>query len=668
MSLHPGSRITLLSGLLLAFQLVVTSAGAEPLGAARERAVRAATFEVVMRRPDADPLSYERPLPLDLLPFSVRNDPFVPIGTAFAIGDNQFVTAAHVVLAGVGSLFEGPMLRAADGQVYAVSAVTKYSGHEDFAVLAVADPPQVRPLAVQRKPTVNQPVHAVGNALGGGIVIRGGLFTSTTPEDQAGRWQWLRFSAAASPGNSGGPLLDAAGRVIGLIVAASPNENLNYALPIERVLDAPADRALFDLRLPFALPVTPLVVSLPLQAEFALPRSPAEFGAAVTRMWNQHYDAAYDLWVETHGGQFFPNGTSAEKLLRRSLERAEPLRLLQMGRGGDWESKWASDRYTVSLDGRGQIEVGSVPGAALMDLQLDETGRASLLVEDSVAQGNLVARGLRLTRFVGPEQVAVTSLARATSEAVVEDRWGRKWLFRAWPLAFADSMVVSLSLPVPDGMLVLARFAAARDQHSARRELQVLADLTQPKFYGTLVQWQDYLALEELRPRLLRKLALDFELGRKLNLRLPRIALRFTDDVQAVDPGSTLELDLRYVLDVGDPRWALVGVSLAETRDSVARVSIERASPPADDAQGEPLRRYWAAMLAAEEPFDGLQNQRDGRRFAIRAYPDPSTTGGGEAAASAVWLVSLSVPTKDVSEQEFDRRNAALLRGFQILE
>lgn len=666
MGLANAFAVSRTAGLAIVLHLAAAAAAADTLGAARERAVRAATFEVVMRRPQADPLAYERELPLELLPFSVRNDPYVPIGTAFAIGENQFATAAHVVLAGVGSLYEGPLLRSADGDVFEVSSVLKYSAHEDFAVLAVDEPPRVRPLAAQRRPAVNQPVHAVGNALGGGIVVRSGLFTSTTPEDEAGRWEWLRFSAAASPGNSGGPLLDASGRVIGLIVAASPNENLNFALPISRVLDAPADRALFDLQLPYAVPVTPLVISRRLKEDIPLPLSPAEFGAALARMWARHYDAARAQWLETHGDQFFPRGAAAERLLRQPLPAAAPLRFLQMGRGGGWESKWASDRYTVSLDGRGSIEVGSVPGAALVDLQLDEAGLVSRLVGDPVAHGDLVARGLRLLRFVGPESVAVTSLSRPVSDRLVADRWGRQWLFRAWPVAFADSVIMSLSLPVPDGMLMLARFAAARDEYMVQSELQLLADLTQPRLYGTPAQWMDYLALADLRPRPLQDLELGFASGQRFELRAPRVALRFGAEVQAVGAGSTLELDCRYVLEAGEVRWDLVGLTVTEARNSRSRVRFERLLPPSEDAPDG--RSYWAAMLAAEEPFDGLQYLREGVRFATRTYPVRPRGTGEDGDAPAIWMVGLSVPAKDASEQEFDRRNAALLRSFEKLE
>jgi len=44
-----------------------------------------AVFEVVVSKPIKDSLSYERPLPMKLLPFSIRTDKYYSIGTAFAV-------------------------------------------------------------------------------------------------------------------------------------------------------------------------------------------------------------------------------------------------------------------------------------------------------------------------------------------------------------------------------------------------------------------------------------------------------------------------------------------------------------------------------------------------------------------------------------------------------
>ena len=133
-------------------------------------------------------------------------------------------------------------------------------------------------LATNNTTQIDEPVFAVGNALGEGVVIRDGLLTSLTPEDQDGRWKWLRYSAATSPGNSGGPLLNAAGEVVGVVIGKSPGENLNYALPIEHVLAA-ANEARTDLRFPLRVPV--LRDSVIAKYDFTLPVATAGRGVSI---------------------------------------------------------------------------------------------------------------------------------------------------------------------------------------------------------------------------------------------------------------------------------------------------------------------------------------------------------------------------------------------------
>src|SRR3546814_12208565 len=80
-------------------------------------AIQAATFEVVAAKPVDDPLRYEKPLPLDLLPFQRRNDKYYSIGTAFSIGGGRYVTAAHVLMTGANRLRGPPALRDNGGKV-----------------------------------------------------------------------------------------------------------------------------------------------------------------------------------------------------------------------------------------------------------------------------------------------------------------------------------------------------------------------------------------------------------------------------------------------------------------------------------------------------------------------------------------------------------------------
>ena len=278
---HAARSLRHLSLALAAVAGLAGTAHAASLDPAVLPKIQAATFEVVAAKPVNDPLSYEKPLPMDLLPFQQRNDKYYSIGTAFALGNNRYVTAAHVLHVGIGSLWGEPALRDADGHVYAIDKIEKYSLQQDFVVFTLASQPaHAAALEVDRTPALNGVVYAVGNALGTGVVIRDGLYTSNTPEDQDGRWKWMRFSAAASPGNSGGPLLDQDGKVIGIVLMKSANENLNYALPIGMILDAPNHLASIDKRMPYQFDVFDTVLSNTLKAEFALPLSFARFSAA----------------------------------------------------------------------------------------------------------------------------------------------------------------------------------------------------------------------------------------------------------------------------------------------------------------------------------------------------------------------------------------------------
>ncbi len=52
----------------------------------------------------------------------------------------------------------------------------------------------------------------------------------------------VRWCFPASPGNSGGPLIDAAGRVLGVVVRKSQAEKLNFAVPIDELVKLREDQ------------------------------------------------------------------------------------------------------------------------------------------------------------------------------------------------------------------------------------------------------------------------------------------------------------------------------------------------------------------------------------------------------------------------------------------
>jgi S1-C subfamily serine protease len=132
--------------------------------------------------------------------------------------------------------------------------VVGYDVPDDVAVLQARAASNLRTLSVGNSDTVSagQAVQALGNAGGTGRLIpAAGSVTDvdrsiTVSDDQGGSESLsglIETNAAVRPGDSGGPLLDAAGQAIGMDTAASVSNDVvqtttsdGYAIPINRAL------------------------------------------------------------------------------------------------------------------------------------------------------------------------------------------------------------------------------------------------------------------------------------------------------------------------------------------------------------------------------------------------------------------------------------------------
>ena len=83
---HPAASLAVRTLALIAWLGAVAPALGAELSKSVQQNIRAATFEVVQLKPPDGEVTYERPPPMDLIPYQQRNDKYRSIGTAFAIG------------------------------------------------------------------------------------------------------------------------------------------------------------------------------------------------------------------------------------------------------------------------------------------------------------------------------------------------------------------------------------------------------------------------------------------------------------------------------------------------------------------------------------------------------------------------------------------------------
>ena len=173
-------------------------------------------------------------------------------GTGFVWDeDGHIVTNLHVVrdaLLRQGAEMEvqlGESSGSTAPQVFTAEFVGAVSKH-DIAVLKIAAEPSLLvpiTLGSSEDLKVGQTVLAIGNPFGFARTLStgviGGLNRSVGTEDQNILVGMIQTDAAINPGNSGGPLLDSAGRLIGVTTAivstSGASAGLGFAVPVNDV-------------------------------------------------------------------------------------------------------------------------------------------------------------------------------------------------------------------------------------------------------------------------------------------------------------------------------------------------------------------------------------------------------------------------------------------------
>ena len=179
----------------------------------------------------------------EVVDFWTRNVRSVPRGTGsgFIWDDGGHVVTNYHVIEGASEA----TVKLADGRSFRAALVGASKAH-DIAVLRIGvgfrRPPPV-PVGASADLKVGQKVFAIGNPFGLDWTLTTGIVSaldrSLNEENGAAVDHLIQTDAAINPGNSGGPLLDSAGRLIGITTAiyspSGANAGIGFAVPVDTV-------------------------------------------------------------------------------------------------------------------------------------------------------------------------------------------------------------------------------------------------------------------------------------------------------------------------------------------------------------------------------------------------------------------------------------------------
>lgn len=160
------------------------------------------------------------------------NDTLLGTGSGFiAFDEHYFVTNHHVIE-------DAKYLVVVDdnGKEYKVTDLLVADEEKDIAILSFEEAANYRPLPLCADENLlrGQPIVAIGSPKGVRNTVTTGNISNLIDDNGT---HIIQFTAAASPGSSGGAIFNDRGEVIGLMFSKHTDaENMNYAIGIDEVL------------------------------------------------------------------------------------------------------------------------------------------------------------------------------------------------------------------------------------------------------------------------------------------------------------------------------------------------------------------------------------------------------------------------------------------------
>ena len=358
--------------------------------------------------------------------------------------------------------------------------------------------------------------------------------------------------------------------------------------------------------------------------------------------------------------RLFPNGAGSDVMLNTIATMGNFPRVIARGGNDTWGIA-GEERTDIRLSGNGHLTPGAYGNNFLFHLRRpDDIAVGDFYTDPKITMGLLLQAGF-LKRPFGNEQIPVTSLGEPATVEPHRDAWGRNWRMWTWPVAYANSAITVVALPVPDGFVGVARYSLSMQEHDQAINLLALTDFIYANYDGTLAQWKQFLAQPDVLPDVLRGVDIDFRYGDHFRYGSDRLAFGYTPELQPIAEDSMLTLGFAFFRDDEKTVWdvAEAWVSAKAVEDNYVMV-IRNTLPP--DQLGDDYRNGWAKLVEGKFPFNGeVRREDDSSRISAVVGED------GETSPAVLYTAHVSTegsPAEDVVKAKLD----LLLEDMKVME
>lgn len=595
-----------------------------------------AVYEVVVPKPKEENIVYLYDLPFEFIDDSIRNDKYLPVGTAFLAEDGLFYSAASSFKLLEQTQYGPYYVRDSAKKLYKISQVTSFSTNRDFIAFEAEGLDKTKAknaLSVGTTPGVNTQIFTAAYELGDGLVVRTGIITAKQDEAVNAEWKWLRFSAAASPKTAGGPIINQKGELIGIIVPQPSAETLTTALPFSEISEILPGTGEVIYHFSYQMPsMGKKHFDHKFYTDVALPKSLETVQKTLrTGFLRYRYEIAESLVPHfgARGKQGFLFSSGASDILSSGTVPVFPL-VVGLSNQNKWVFQQPEKIYEeLSDNGAGIIYGGMMQTIFAVVKKPDDVSFKDFCL-NSANYMEYILLVNEISRTVAGEAVPILSFGKSIKEDNYQDAQGRTWYIDYWNLPFADSMAVAYALPLPEGVFVMLSVADT-DTITALsgKALEFEADCIYPRYVSSIKNWKNFLSFLKQTGSVYPPFD-NFDITSSdsaLSIKNPIISIDVPKTIFATNENTTLGLGIAFELKDNILKQKVRSVEIYSNRKSedYHYIHFSENIKPDNDARREAIA-LWNQKINKGTPYTATPYNQDNYTFYDEIIFDPGTT------------------------------------------
>lgn len=638
-------------------------------------------FEVVMKKPVNDSLVYEKELPWDKIDFTYRNDKYESVGTAFLypepIFDEEevFVTNLHnarYIYLDTISYPELYIRSQKDQKVYQIKNILGLgdTAYRDIIFFTINEKLNLKKRfpGIRKEFSINEYVVAVGNAYGQGIIERIGTLTNQVSEEKKGAWKWIITSADVSPGNSGGPLIDLEGNILGLVKAKKKDEtNYNYSLPVSEFFNFTNKYYIDYILRYYGMQISDRVID---EIEIKVPDTIPNIRKVVSTKKNNIYRDNFLKILEDNKDNVFPNSKkSLELLYNTGWRRAYFPRFIVQDKNDNWYSFNVDkkNKKSVDLENNGYLERYESDFFNFFRLRIPDNYDLAEFLDDKELILKTFFQGFYHKRTFAGEDIQIESISSPCDFRIIKDTFGRIWIFAKWFIEIGDQYLYIIYTPDPKGIKGISKIVAVNNSRIFELDIEKAIDFFEISHYGTFRNWQDFLKLKEYLPDFLKTFTLDYKIEGTAEIKYKNFQLFIPEDFFDITDESDISMNFYHKVTENGLEMEIKRIIIGEHRKNRNSIFLIKEINP-EPGKNTDSKTYWEKICLRKNPYDNKIRIVKGNTFIIDLTNNYKEIVGNDLKDDPI-LYWVEIEKEGSQEQDYMAKNLEkIINQIKILE